>query len=242
MSWAKLGDEFYDQPATMEASLEAVGLHALALSYCARHLTDGKLTRRVCEFLSRGNADRLGGELVAAGMWVADGDGFALRDYLSTNLSAKDAKLLRKAARARMQNFRKRSGNVRANKQGTNTFVPDGTGRDTSSVSSLSSEKKKQPKPCRTFPDDFVLTELVAAKVRAKGCRDPEAAFAQFRNHHLAKGSRMASWPHAWSTWVGNHGRYGCDGCPATAGRAARPTTMDAVHSYAAKLVARGQV
>jgi hypothetical protein len=25
MSWAKLGDEFYDQPATMEASLEAVG-------------------------------------------------------------------------------------------------------------------------------------------------------------------------------------------------------------------------
>lgn len=71
------------------------------------------------------------------------------------------------------------------------------------------------------FPEDFTLTDVMAAKIRLVGCRNPPAAFEQFKNHHLAKGTLSASWGNSWATWVGNHGVYACP-CQRDAGKRAQ--------------------
>lgn len=145
MSWAKLDDGFYSQPEVLETSLEGIGVHGLALAYCARHLTDGRLSLAAVMMLARGaaNATRISDELVATHLWVRDGSGFALRDYLATNPSAKAVNVLQKAARRRMQKFRGRAGGVRANQQRTNAFVPERSGEELSSAAPEGKEREK---------------------------------------------------------------------------------------------------
>lgn len=111
------------------------------------------------------------------------------------------------------------------------------TPSDAYSETETKTEKKKEPRSARrALPEDFVLTDLMAAKVRDAGCLDPAAAFAQFRAHHLAHGSLMASWPHAWGTWVSRHGQYGCPCRPGGGGgRGGRPSPRDHARTLAAR-------
>lgn len=188
MSWAKLDDGFYSQPEVLETDLAAVGLHCLALAYCARHLTDGRVSEAAVRMLARGEqiGDALGAVLVATNLWVRDGGGFRIRSYLETNLSAKDAKLLQKAARVRMRKFRLRSLDVRANKQGTNTFVPDGTGE---ASKALASEKKQQDRAREA--SEFLA--FYAAYPRKVAPREAEKAWAQTAGDRPAIGNILAA-------------------------------------------------
>ena len=239
MTWAKLDDGFYSHPKILRADLQAIGLYCLSLAYSACHELDGAVPAEAVAMLARGD-ERLAEQLVTLGLYEPQPFGYKIHDFLRYNPSARQVRKQRKEVKDRVVKYRARNA---LQTRISHALPRDGTGRVSSSVSSLS-PKKKERTPCQAFPDDFVLTEMAAAKFRAKGCRDPAAAFAQFRNHHLAKGSRMVSWTHALATWLGNHGRYGCDGCPAaTTARRARPTTTDdAVHSLAAKLYAEGKV
>ena len=239
MSWVKLEDGFYDHPKVLATSNAAIGLYCKALTYCGKHLTDGVISAAiVTRFL--GGTDTETEELCRNSLWSRGAESFRITHYLTYQMSSKYVKKEKKRVRNSMRVLRVTRARVTRNSPSISTSTSTSP---SSSVSSLS-PKKKERTPCQPFPDDFVLTEMAAAKFRAKGCRDPAAAFAQFRNHHLAKGSRMVSWTHALATWLGNHGRYGCDGCPATTtARRARPTTTDdAVHSLAAKLYAEGKV
>ena len=93
MTWAKLDDRFHEnrkirglwrkQPA-------ALGLHVLALTYCAGNETDGFVD---AEFV----ADKAGSPathrkmttaLVDAGMWIEEPGGWRLHDYLDYNPSS----------------------------------------------------------------------------------------------------------------------------------------------------------
>lgn len=62
----------------------------------------------------------------------------------------------------------------------------------------------------RRLPDDFVLTverrQAAEAYWHSKGRDDLDAVvqFQRFRDHHTAKGSRMADWDATWRTWYGN--------------------------------------
>lgn len=78
MAWSKISDDFYDHPKTICCSLAAVGLWTCCLSYAARHSTGGKVLPTYA--LSRGTQSEID-ELVAAGLWDVDGDGWRFHDY-----------------------------------------------------------------------------------------------------------------------------------------------------------------
>lgn len=126
--WAKVSDDFVDDPRVLETSLEALGLHVLALSYCGRHLTDGLVTKGVLRHLARDPdaAARLAAELVKAQLWRSGPEGYELVDFREQNPSAKTVMAERKAARVRMRKHRQR---VRPNFGGTNAELPVGSGR-----------------------------------------------------------------------------------------------------------------
>lgn len=71
MSWGKICDRFHSHPKPEEAGLEAVGLWALALSYCCDHLSDGVIGKTRVVRLAGGDAAaaRCTVRLVASGLW-----------------------------------------------------------------------------------------------------------------------------------------------------------------------------
>lgn len=84
MTWVKLDDGFYDNPKVKRAGLQAIGLYAMALSYCGRHLTDGFVD---AEFVkAHGNKNAVE-RLVTVGLWEETGEGWRIRDYLQFNFS-----------------------------------------------------------------------------------------------------------------------------------------------------------
>lgn len=63
------------------------------------------------------------------------------------------------------------------------------------------------------LPDDYALTPDLAAKARAKGFSDEDAAeeFERFCAHHRAAGSKFKRWDQAWLKWLINAARYRSD-------------------------------
>lgn len=85
MTWVKLGDEFIDAPVWEELGAAALMLHLAALSFCNRTLSDGFVKKdRVTTLhpaVSR-NARRLAGQLVDAGVWRVQGEGYVVAEYV----------------------------------------------------------------------------------------------------------------------------------------------------------------
>ena len=76
MTWAKLSDAFYDDPDTDRLSLEAVATFVLALSWCAKHETDGRISDDRVKALARGKS-RILTELLHEN---GDGEAFLVRN------------------------------------------------------------------------------------------------------------------------------------------------------------------
>jgi hypothetical protein len=128
MTWVKLDDSLHDHPKLIGLPLECVGLHVFGLTYSARHRTDGRLTPPVVSHLSRGRDD-LAEQLVDAGVWEPDGDGWKIHHFLHFKPSREQLEADRKGARDRMRN-------VRANRRRTSPEVPGraGHGKDVGKV------------------------------------------------------------------------------------------------------------
>lgn len=101
MPWAKIDDRLHNHPKALSAGLPALGLHLLALSFCACYLTDGfvpntwiKARRKLAE------------KLVLAGLWERAEDGYQIHHYLEYNPSRKDVETERAEARVRMNRTR----------------------------------------------------------------------------------------------------------------------------------------
>jgi hypothetical protein len=95
MSWAKVDDQLH---AHRKAKLawkrhpRALGLHLLALSYCAGHLTDGFVDVEFVEEkvpVAR-ERDAVTKALVDAGLWAAEDGGWRIHDWLDYNPSRTD--------------------------------------------------------------------------------------------------------------------------------------------------------
>src|SRR3954447_12150034 len=84
MPWGALPDEFHDNPAIIEAGLAAAGLYARCTTYCARHLTDGRVPRLMLHRLCDGDVAPLSA-LLRAGLLHEDGDHFEVVGYLDAN-------------------------------------------------------------------------------------------------------------------------------------------------------------
>lgn len=110
MAWVKLTDGFPEDPRIEALSDKAFRLHVTALCYCARNLTDGRVTPKALTLSSivagTRNATAAANELVLNGLWEPNGTGHVIPKYLEYNPSAQDVKEERRKARDRMRNKR----------------------------------------------------------------------------------------------------------------------------------------
>lgn len=97
MSWARLDDRYDDHPkvrAVWRRSRAAAALHVHAITYCARHETDGHITRDWIEdrIPNARERDAALEALLDTGLFDANGDGgFIVHDYLDFNPSRAEA-------------------------------------------------------------------------------------------------------------------------------------------------------
>ena len=93
MTWTKLDDRFYSNGKVMRAwnaSRASVGLYTMALAYCAGHELDGHVSPEFVQWVLPRDRER--NQAVAAlldsGLWLANGGGWVINDYLKYNPSA----------------------------------------------------------------------------------------------------------------------------------------------------------
>ena len=107
MPWFKLDDSFHQHPKVTDAGNAAVGLWVRCGTYSAAYLTDGHIPATTAHKLgSRREIDAL----VKSRLWVPNGDGFLMPDYLEYNPSAEQVRAERAKARER-QAKRRRNNN-----------------------------------------------------------------------------------------------------------------------------------
>ena len=101
MTWIKIDDQLHSHPkviAAWHAHHAALGLHLLALSHAACYLTDGRVSDAFVRGLLPAAAERrrVLSALTAvappftSGLWVPDGSGWQIHDYLDLNESRED--------------------------------------------------------------------------------------------------------------------------------------------------------
>jgi hypothetical protein len=113
MSWARVDDGAYTHPKFLGLDPAAIGLWAMALSYCNHHLTDGFIARTQVPRLVAVppmRAFKLAGELLKHGLWEERGkDGFQVHDYLDWNPSAAEVRKQRALHSARQARYIERA-------------------------------------------------------------------------------------------------------------------------------------
>lgn len=123
MTWVKLDDAFADHPKVDRLGDAAFRLHVSALCYSARLLTDGRIPARAIRRLTPTAELDLVDELIDAGLWHADGDGYVVNDFLEYNQAAADVKARRKADAERKRRQRA-AGAETASRSADGTFRP----------------------------------------------------------------------------------------------------------------------
>jgi hypothetical protein len=112
MTWAKLSDDLYDDPDMETLSLAAIGAWTLILSYCARHETDGCLSRARALLLVRGQKKVLG-ELLEPNSrgeapLVENGQGLVVRRWSKYNPTKATLEAMRASAAERQRRLKSR--------------------------------------------------------------------------------------------------------------------------------------
>lgn len=111
MTWANFDDGYADHPKIIGLSDGAFRLHASSVLYCSRYLTDGFIPKpQVSKLIPTFRAAYVN-ELIKSGLWVAEGGGYYVHDYLQWNRSkaeieavqAAKSKAGRKGAESRWQ-------------------------------------------------------------------------------------------------------------------------------------------
>ncbi|MGB0096610.1 MAG: hypothetical protein WBP81_29235 [Solirubrobacteraceae bacterium] len=104
MTWIRIDDDLHSHPkiqAAWHQSEVSVGLHLLALSHSACYLTDGHVSRAFVALQLPNTTVRKQAvdALVASELWVVNGTGWEIHDYLDYN-DSREKILARRAAEA----------------------------------------------------------------------------------------------------------------------------------------------
>lgn len=91
MTWVRLDDNFPDHPKVLGLSDAAFRVEVAGICYAGRYLTDG--------WVPAPGTKRLADELVKAGLWLPDGSGFQLHDFLDYQESRAEAQARSERAR-----------------------------------------------------------------------------------------------------------------------------------------------
>lgn len=95
MAWARLDDKFHSHPKVRRAGLAAIGLHVRAISYSAAHLLDGHIDVEWVREAGGAQHKKLATALVEAGLWIQNGHGWIINDYLEYNPSREETAIKR---------------------------------------------------------------------------------------------------------------------------------------------------
>jgi hypothetical protein len=87
LPWAALDDGFHEDPRLLDAGLTASGLFARATTYCARHLTDGRISCRALGRLLDDDDVAPVDALLSVGLLRPFEGGYEVVDYLVSNPS-----------------------------------------------------------------------------------------------------------------------------------------------------------
>jgi hypothetical protein len=103
VAWVRIDDHLYAHPKFRLAwNLEpaSVGLELFALSHCAAFFTDGDVSEDFVGqwFATRRRLERSTDALVSSGLWVPNGNGWQIHDYLDYN-DSKEVMVQRRKAR-----------------------------------------------------------------------------------------------------------------------------------------------
>lgn len=95
MSWGKIDDQFHAHRKAKRAwkgHPRALGMHLLAMSYCAGQLTDGLVDDEFVEekLPNKREREQVCEALVAAELWIREDDGWRINDWLEYNPSRAD--------------------------------------------------------------------------------------------------------------------------------------------------------
>jgi len=151
MTWLRIDDGFVEHERVEPLTDKAFRLHVTGMCLCARKLTDGFVSDkdvRVSLTIS-GSTRRQLQVLVEAGLWVPNGTGYDIHDYLDYNPTAEKVREDRAKAAERMRIVR---GNVRPNVRA-----------NTERTSSERSPTPSRPVPLSTNPS-FLPTSTTDGK------------------------------------------------------------------------------
>ena len=149
MSWARIDDGWWSHPKVLRAGNEAAGAWARMLSYCAQHLTDGRLDRETA--LSIAGRERVLAVLIKVAMLdEIDAETVAIHGYLERNPSRADVERERAANRERQRRFAENSHAKRA-ANGVSKASPNGVSN--TSPNTVTNGAPSHPIPSRPSRD-----------------------------------------------------------------------------------------
>jgi hypothetical protein len=106
VTWTRLDDDFWSNPKVVAVGNEAAGAYARMLSYCGRHLTDGRVPAETASFITRPTVIR---RLEEYSFIVRNGAGYVIPDYLEFNPSREKVLAERRKAAERQAKSRGKS-------------------------------------------------------------------------------------------------------------------------------------
>lgn len=112
MPWFRLEDSFHHHPKVVRAGNAATGLWVRCGTYSAQYLTDGVIPDDIAHAYGRPREIQT---LLDTGLWVENGTGFLIPDYLDFNPSKAQVEIDRAMARERQRRARETAAKKRAN-------------------------------------------------------------------------------------------------------------------------------
>lgn len=218
MTWFFVDDHLHEHAKARRAGLEAMGLWALAGSYCADNLTDGFVPVHVPARWSV-RWRKLAQQLVAAGLWtvaeVGGEQGWLFHDWPEWQKTRQQVLTERAAAAERQRRARESRGKSRVTSRDTSR-VTNGVSHTAPSLPFPNPEEPTPPttsslgppaangRGCR-LPDDFAVTDEMRSWARAKTPSVPASEHDRFcdywRAQPGAKG-RKVDWVATWRNWM----------------------------------------
>jgi hypothetical protein len=210
MSWAKIDDRLWSHPKFLGLSLSAAGLWLFGLSYAASLERDGWFPGDALSRLTvTPDCESSAHELVHAGLWIREPDGYRIHDFLKYNWSRKQLIAKRKRDLIRKRRSRERHAVTPRGVTGIPSRpVPSGSGSGREEQKKLAFARKEKTSPLRAkaktpWPADFVLTEALAAYATRQGL-DARYEWGKFQAYALRDDVRHVDWLRAWEYWVRN--------------------------------------
>lgn len=199
MPWARLDDRFHDNRKVRRvwrSCPAAIGLHVMAITYSAGHLTDGFVDNEFVEDrmpVTR-QREKAISMLVEVGMWHADADGWRIHDFAEYNVTRKSA-------------LEKHESRSEAGKKGANARWGNGKSMAAAIDADSESHDGKMP-PSRPDPEEAKASSSGADRADKENEKATDAdrancrLFAELAPTRNMKVKIPKAGTAAWAAWI----------------------------------------